>query len=94
VRVTDDSYGGGYVRALQLLVVNADVVNPDTVLTLFPQYVATFYNSHSRFPKVYAANHAIFAFANAGQRFRAYAELEGRYIIGGKFACHIGGDLG
>jgi hypothetical protein len=40
---------------------------------------------------VLAANHTVSAFANPGNRFRAYAELKAGSFK--QFACHISGEL-
>ena len=41
--------------------------------------------------RVYQSNDTVFAFATAGQRFRAYAELRAGTFS--QFACHISGQL-
>ncbi|MPZ58095.1 MAG: hypothetical protein GEU91_16690 [Rhizobiales bacterium] len=60
------------VYALQLLV--AQGANISSAVTVVPQFVDSVAGIGDR---VYSADHHIFAFANAGQRFRIYAELKG-----------------
>jgi len=75
------------ILAMQLLIVNNSGTLIST-LTLTPQFVDSITTPSER---VYSASHSIFAFANANQHFRAYAELkQGSFA---QFACHISGDL-
>ena len=72
---------------MQLLIVN-NAGGLISALTLTPQFVDSITTPSER---VYSASHSIFAFANAGQHFQAYAELKlGAFS---QFACHISGDL-
>jgi hypothetical protein len=72
--------------ALQLLVFEGGAIR--SALTLRPRYVD---DVTTPFQSVYSANHSIFAFANAGQRFQAYAELEEGTFS--QFACSISGQM-
>ncbi|MCI0465488.1 MAG: hypothetical protein L0Y57_00530, partial [Beijerinckiaceae bacterium] len=72
--------------ALQLLVAEGSATR--SAITLVPEFVD---EASSPLQVVYSANHSIFAFAKAGQRFRAYAELKPGAFS--QFACHISGQL-
>jgi hypothetical protein len=61
---------------------------PVTVITLLPKYVDGISTTAEA---VFSANHSIFAFANAGQRFRVYAGLQKGTIS--QLACSISGQM-
>jgi hypothetical protein len=71
--------------AMQLFV--AEGTNTRSALTLQPKNVDVV----SPFEAVYSASHPIFAFANAGQRLRAFVELKKGTFS--QLACHISGRL-
>ncbi|MCI0465489.1 MAG: hypothetical protein L0Y57_00535 [Beijerinckiaceae bacterium] len=76
------------LHAMQFLVLEGTAIR--SALTLLPKFVDDISLSVP-VQTVYSANHSIFAFANAGQRFQAYVELKhGTYS---QFACHISGQL-
>jgi hypothetical protein len=78
--------GNHDLAAMQLLVMQGTIVR--SAVTLVPSRVD---NIGGPTPAMYGASHSIFAFANGGQRFRAYAELaQGTF---GQFACHISGQM-
>jgi len=74
------------LSAVQILVVRGMVTQ--SALTIVPEFVDTL---GVPFESVFSANHPIFAFATAGQRFRAFAELKKGTFS--QFACHISGQL-
>lgn len=76
-------------RALQLLV-NAGSGVTASAVTLAPAEVGSFNVLTTQY-HVYQSNDQIFAFAKAGQRFQAYAELATGSIE--QFACHISGHM-
>ncbi|HET6376220.1 MAG TPA: hypothetical protein VFF88_09235 [Methylocella sp.] len=78
--------GAHELYAMQFLVMQGTATQ--SALTLQPQYID---DVTMPFESVYSANHSTIAFANAGQRLRAYVELsKGTYS---QFACHISGQL-
>jgi hypothetical protein len=72
--------------AMQLLVMEDTATR--SAVTLNPSLSESLVTSQET---VFSTNDSIFAFANAGQRFRAYAEL--KKGIFKQFACHISGQL-
>jgi hypothetical protein len=80
---------GAEVYAVQLLQIKAggDIGNAVTADLQLVNYITRPFRA-----KVYQSNNTIFAFATAGQRFRAYAQLTrgGGFV---QFACHISGQL-
>jgi hypothetical protein len=79
---------GGTVEllAMQLLVTEGGATR--SAVTLVPAFVDT---TGTQDEWVYSANATIFAFAKAGQRFLAYAELKKGTFS--QFACHISGQF-
>ena len=73
--------------AAQLLVVAG--ANFPSAVTLVPYLVDTVGATPSA--QIWSANHSIFAFATAGQKFRAYVELLHGNIY--QWACHISGQM-
>jgi hypothetical protein len=74
------------IRAAQVLVVGANPNNVLNAVTLVPELTG-----RTLTEDVFAANHAISAFAGAGGRLQAYLELERGSFS--QFACHISGEL-
>jgi hypothetical protein len=85
LRLTESSTNEVY--AMQLLARQGDIIH--TAVTLVPSVTGGVPGTSDI---IYAANHAISAFANAGQRFQAYVEKRGGGAFS-QFACHISGDL-
>ena len=87
LRVSGVDSGKSDVFALQLLQIKAGGGIGNAV-TADLQFVDSITTPSER---VYQSNNTIFAFATAGQRFRAYAELKAGTFS--QFACHISGQL-
>jgi hypothetical protein len=90
LRMEDSGAAGLY--AMQLLQIGAGggILN---AVTLDPQITDSGTPTGQNFSSIWAANHTIYAFATAGQHFRATAQLmnvSGRIT---QFACHISGQL-
>lgn len=83
LRVSDSSE----IYALQLLVIGpgGGILNAVTADLNFVDLIS------SGTQYVYQSNDTIFAFATAGQRFQAYAQLKAGTFS--QFACHISGQL-
>jgi hypothetical protein len=74
------------ISAMQLLVMQGAATR--SAVSLVPEHVD---DMGSPFQSVYSANHTIFTYATAGQRFRAYTELKKGTFS--QFACHISGQI-
>jgi len=84
--------GASMLYAMQLLQISAGggILN---AVTLNPQITDSGTPPGQNFSSIWASNDEIFAFAAAGQHFRATAQLgnaSGKII---QFACHISGQL-
>jgi hypothetical protein len=80
--------GGGdpQVHAMQWLILGANSATVASAVTMVPMKVGQ--------PGIeisYAAEHSLYSFAGAQQRFQAYAKISGSMFS--QFACHISGDL-
>ena len=80
--------GGGdsQIKAMQLLILGANPANVVSAVTMVPALVGK-----PGVETVYSAEHSLSSFANAQQRFQAYAEISGSTFE--QFACHISGDM-
>ena len=84
--------GASMLYAMQLLQISAGggILN---AVTLNPKITDSGTPTGQNFSSIWASNDEIFAFATAGQRFRAVAQLGNTSGKITQFACHISGQL-